>query len=111
MGMTATEFWDGDPDWAVQYRLANDIKNQRDDQNAWLCGAYIYHALCDVAPILQAFAKRGTKAKPYLTEPFGVFEKKKDDEAESGMETLRKKAMERFELINASFKKADDGRS
>ena len=28
-------------------------------------GLYIYEALCDVAPILHAFAKPGTKPLPY----------------------------------------------
>ena len=46
------------------YRKAAKIKQDLDNQNAWLQGAYFYEALADVSPILHAFAKKGTKPIP-----------------------------------------------
>ena len=37
-------------------------------------GMYIYEALCDVSPVLQAFAKKGTKPTPYSSEPYAITE-------------------------------------
>ena len=41
----------------------------------WLQGAYFYEVLTDVAPVLHAFAKKGTKATPYVSEPFALTDK------------------------------------
>ena len=38
-------------------------------------GAYFYEVFCDVAPIMQAFAKKGTKPVPYAAEPFALTNK------------------------------------
>lgn len=36
----------------------------------WLQGLYTYEAVCDVSPVLHAFAKQGTKPIPYREKPF-----------------------------------------
>lgn len=36
---------------------------------------YFYEALCDVSPVLQAFAKKGTKPTPYSSEPYAINKK------------------------------------
>lgn len=51
------------------------MKQQRRNQELWLQGAYFYEALTDVAPVLHAFAKKGTKATPYVSEPFALTDK------------------------------------
>lgn len=51
------------------------MKQQRRNQELWLQGAYFYEALIDVAPVLHAFAKKGTKATPYVSEPFALTDK------------------------------------
>lgn len=43
-------------------------------------GMYIYEALCDVSPILHAFAKNGAKPIEYRTEPYPLFGKDKPKE-------------------------------
>lgn len=43
-------------------RKANKLWMQRENSKAHLLGMYIYEALCDVSPVLQAFAKKGDKA-------------------------------------------------
>lgn len=46
-------------------------------------GMYIYEAMCDVSPVLHAFARKGTKPIPYRTEPYPIGKK---EEAPTGKE-------------------------
>jgi hypothetical protein len=70
--MTPEQYWDGDCRLTEIYRKADGIKQRRKNQELWLQGMYIYEALCDVAPILHAFAKKGTKPTPYSSEPYPI---------------------------------------
>lgn len=72
IGMTYEQFWNDDCMLTRYYRKAHQMKQKRRNQELWLQGAYIYEVLTDVAPVLHAFAKRGTKATPYLAEPFAL---------------------------------------
>lgn len=75
-GMTYDEYWHGDPYRALFYRRSYELKMERDSENAnfanWRQGLYFYEALCCVSPILQAFAKKGTKPLPYSSKPYGT---------------------------------------
>jgi len=75
IGMTADEFWNQDCMLTKYYRKAHDIRQNRKNEELWLQGLYVYEALCDVSPLLHAFAKQGTKAHPYPTEPYARTEK------------------------------------
>ena len=75
IGMSYEQYWDGDCLLARYYRKAHQMKHQRRNQELWLQGAYFYEALTDVAPTLHAFAKKGTKATPYVSEPFALTDK------------------------------------
>lgn len=48
-GMSAQDFWEGDPDlfWAYRFSYYNNLKNEQEifNHNAWLQGAYIYEAV------------------------------------------------------------------
>ena len=70
--MSPTEFWDGDNLLPRAYREAEKLRRNRTNEELWLQGMYIYEALCDVAPILRAFGKKGTKAHPYPSEPYAI---------------------------------------
>ena len=68
-GMTYEQFWDGDP-WMVRaYKKADEIKQERENQAAWLQGLYVYEAIADMAPILHPFSK-AKKPHPYPSEPY-----------------------------------------
>lgn len=108
IGMTYEQFWDGDPALAKYYREAEEIRNEKRNQELWLQGMYIYEAICDVSPILQAFAKKGTKPHPYSERPYALTEKQRKREEEE-KERLRaakaKRIMEAFmEQTNKRFK-------
>ena len=70
IGMSYDQYWNEDCTLVKHYRKAHRIKQKQRNQELWLQGMYFYDALCDVAPILHAFAKKGTKPTPYPTEPY-----------------------------------------
>lgn len=78
--MTYEQFWDGDVEMAKAYREAYRIKKREENQQAWLQGAYVYHAIGALAPVLKAFAKGS--AKPYMEHPFGYEEEAKEQPKE-----------------------------
>lgn len=73
--MTCEQYWHGDVLLVRAYRKAYEYRLKQQNFDAWLQGIYIYRALCDVSPILHAFAKNGTKPNAYLSEPLPLFQK------------------------------------
>lgn len=75
IGMTEEQYWDRDCNLVKAYRKAEELRINRRNQEMWLQGAYVYEAIGRMSPILQAFAKKGTKPSPYLSEPYALGEK------------------------------------
>ncbi len=105
IGMTPEQYWDGDPLLAKYYRQADELKRQRRNQELWLQGMYIYEALCDVAPIFHAFAKRGTKPTPYTDRPYSLTNKEREDEKRLREKRERDKARRYMEAKMAALNK------
>lgn len=80
IGMTYEQFWDGDPKIAKFYRQAQEIKERKVNTHMWLLGAYVYEAICDVSPILNIGAKKGSKPIPWRERPFAITEKDRKEE-------------------------------
>ena len=105
IGMTPEQFWDSDPWLAKHYRKAAELRIERKNQELWLQGMYIYEALCDVAPILQAMAKKGTKPRAYSEQPYPITEsQRRRTEAEREMEVANK-GMKIMEHLMGNYKK------
>lgn len=99
IGMTEEQYWDKDSQLVVAFRKAEEIRTSRKNQEMWLQGAYIYDALCRVSPIFHAFAKKGTKPVPYLSEAYSLTEKQVEIKREEEAKTVfdkGKKMMEGF---------------
>ena len=99
MGMTYEEFWDKDPALAIYYRKAEEIKNDKINQQLWLQGLYIYEALCDVSPILRAFGKKGTKPHKYSEQPYVLNEKAKKNEEQTQEQKTYNKGLDRMKAF------------
>ena len=58
---------------------------------------YIYDALACISPLLHAFAKKGTKAKPYVEQAYPI-NKRSAEETETKKERLKSREIfvERF---------------
>ena len=97
--MTEGQFWDSDSTLAIAYRKAEEIRRERKNEELWLQGMYIYEALGDTAPILHAFAKKGTKPLPYSEEPYSISKKQlkaKEEEKERKVAEKGRRLMERL---------------
>ena len=108
IGMTPEQYWDDDPMLAKYYRKADEIRRKRRNEELWLQGMYIYEALCDVSPVLHAFAKRGTKPAPYSDHPYALTVTDREEEKKIKERHEREKARQYMEArmaeINKRFK-------
>lgn len=78
--MTEEQYWDKDCLLVKYYREAEDLRNEKMNQQAWLQGMYFYDALSRVSPILHAYAKKGTKAQPYVEKAYPISKKSAKEE-------------------------------
>lgn len=74
IGMTYDEFWYKDPLIAKSFLKAHEIRQKQENQRLWLQGYYNYIALAYISPILNPFAKKGTKPIPYPNQPIALTE-------------------------------------
>ena len=98
-GMTEEQYWDKDSTLVAAYRKAEELRMNRKNQEMWLQGAYLYEALCRVSPVLHAFAKKGVKPVPYLSEAYALNEKQaelREEEHAKGVYDKGKRMMEGF---------------
>lgn len=73
--MTYDEFWNQDVSLVKAYRKAQELRDKRKNQEAWLQGMYIYEALCDASPLFRFTMKKGSiKPEPYVKEPYPITE-------------------------------------
>lgn len=81
--MTYDLFWNSDCTLVRAYRKADKLRLERKNEEFWLQGMYIYEALCDVSPILRAFAKNGTRAYLYAKEPYSFSKEEQEQKKEA----------------------------
>lgn len=105
IGMSKDEYWNDDPMLVIPYRKAYQLKQKRENYNAWLQGMYFYDALTKVAPILNAFAKSGTRAETYPSEPYPFDEEEKKERERKEEERIRKEQLEHFKAMIANINK------
>ena len=73
--MTDKQYWDEDCTLVKYYRKAEKLRTERFNYQAWLQGMYVYDAIRRIAPVLQPFAKSGTRAEPYMEEAYPLGKK------------------------------------
>ena len=109
IGMTPEQYWDGDCTLVKYYRKAEEIRNERRNQELWLQGLYIYDAICDVSPILHAFAKKGAKPHPYPSKPYAITKKQIKQEREEKERKLAEKGKRFMQALMQSTNKRFEG--
>lgn len=100
--MTPEQYWEQDSDLVRYYRRAHEIRLEEQNYQAWLQGMYVYEAIADIAPILHAFAKRGTKARKYSEKPY-EFRKPAPRSKAAQMKAADKEAKARMEKIRSKM--------
>ena len=111
IGMTPEQYWEGDCTLVKYYRKAEELRNEKRNQELWLQGMYIYEAFCDVAPILHAFAKKGTKPTPYSAKPYPLNDKQIERDEEEKQRKLTEKGKRFMEAMVASINKKFEGKT
>ena len=71
--MTYDEFFNGPPVLCAYYREAHKNKMRERNIMAHYQGAYIYEAMCDVAPLFN-FLGKSREAVPYRETPYDIYE-------------------------------------
>ena len=102
MGMTAEEYWDGDP-WLVKpyreaYRIRMENADRIADRDAWRMGEYIRQALASVPIVVNGFAPKNHHMYEYPEKP--MLEKYEEQKKE---ETQRKQQENQQQLAQAMF--------
>ena len=107
--MTAEQYWEGDPTLTRYYRKADEIRKERRNEELWLQGMYIYEALCDVSPVLHAFAKKGTKPQPYSERPYAITKEQHERIEEEKERKIAEKGKKFMEALMAYTNKRFEG--
>jgi hypothetical protein len=104
--MTYEQYWQMEPSLVIAYRKAEELRNERRNQELWMQGMYIYEALCDVSVLIPRFSKKKIKPVPYATKPYPLRSemiRKAEDEVRGKMEKARR-TMDSFATkVNAMF--------
>ena len=77
IGMTAEEYWHGDPSLPRAFRKAYKLKQEQINHDAWLHGLYVYDA---VASVVSCFSKNTSSHHQYATEPYSFSATKTEEE-------------------------------
>ena len=109
--MTYEQYWEGDSTLVKYYRKAEELRNDKRNQELWLQGAYIYEAICDVAPILHAFAKKGTKPTPYCSKPYPLNAKQSKRDEEEKQRKIAEKGKRFMEAMAVAINKKFEGKT
>lgn len=102
MGMSADEYWHGEPELTQAYALAYKIRKEERNYELWLQGLYIYKAVC--VALSNAFEKNSKER--YLEKPLDIFPPTKEQEEER----LQKEADELARRLTA-FERAFNERN
>ena len=111
IGMTYEQYWEGDCTLTKYYRKADEIRKERLNEELWLQGMYIYEALCDVSPVLHAFAKKGTKPQPYSAKPYAITETQHERDEEEKARKISEKGKRFMEALMKSNNQRFEGKT
>lgn len=103
IGMTEEQYWDRDCTLTIYYRKAEELRQERKNQECWLLGMYVYDAIGRISPALRSQSKKGAKPKPYVEEPYPINKKTKEtaeDKAEKATAQKGLQFMQAFMVEN-----------
>lgn len=109
LGMTYEQFWEGDPTMTKDYLEAYRQKEKREAEKMkwamWEQGLYVYEAICDVAPVLQAFSK-SKKPLPYPERPWGLDKLKEEQDKQEKEEKQKELDMYKQQVFFTNWANA-----
>ena len=111
IGMTYDQYWNDNPTLVKYYRKAAELRKEMKNEELWLQGMYIYEALCDVSPILHAYAKKGTKPQPYSEKPYAITNTQREQEEEARARRVAEKGKRFMDALMQSTNKRFEGKT
>lgn len=67
IGMSSAEYWSGDPSLPRYFRKAFEMRQKRENEQAWLNGLYVYDAMMSA---LSHLSQNKSSHKNYATKPY-----------------------------------------
>lgn len=77
--MTSAEYWDGDPSLPRYFRKAFEMRQKRENQEAWLNGLYVYDATISA---LTRLSPNKSSHKNYAAKPYSFSAEENEREKE-----------------------------
>ena len=111
IGMTYDQYWNDNPTLVKYYRKAAELRKEMKNEELWLQGMYFYEAICDVSPILNANAKKGTKPHPYSEKPYSITNTQREREEEERARRVAEKGKRVMEALMQSTNKRFEGKT
>lgn len=113
MGMSYSDYWDGDASMTRYYRKAHDTKRREKNFFAWLQGLYVYQAVLDASPALNPFGNG--EVFPYRDEPIPLEYDEKVEQEERKNQSKMENGLSYFTALagklNQKFKEGDESGS
>lgn len=106
-GMSASEFWDDDPELAAAYRKSYEISLNCKNLEMWMQGIYTMKAL--ESTVGNMFKKKGDKPIEYPKEPLPITEKDvkalKEKQARQRFEEIKRRMILASKTVNRKERK------
>lgn len=111
IGMSAEEYWDGEP-WLVRsyreaYRIKMDNQDRIADRDAWRIGEYIRHAIASVPIVVNGFVPKGHRMHDYPEKPWAMIaeEQKRIENEKKKQENQQQMALAMFQAFTEKLNK------
>ena len=79
IGMSSTEYWEGDNDLPKYYRKAFKMRQENANHEAWLHGLYVYDAIVSA---MTHISKQKSDHKQYAEKPYDFTLRKEEERIE-----------------------------
>ena len=88
LGMNYEQYWYGEPSLLLNYIKAEEYRTIKRNNELWLQGLYVYHAIGDLVPILNPFSK-DHKPRKYFDKPIPITDKEKVEQENEKIEKMK----------------------
>lgn len=100
IGIEEGAFWDMNIAKLRPYLIAENIRRENQNFNAWLSGMYVYDAVTKA--LAASFGKKGRKPPRYMEKPVRITPYTEEERAEMAIRE-RKKAIAFFTAMEKNF--------
>lgn len=89
IGMSSAEYWEGDSSLPRYFRKAFKMRQERENEQAWLHGLYVYDATISA---LTHFSKDKKDHRDYTSKPYSFDPKEREEEQEAKVDEAQAQA-------------------